>query len=164
MNFKGLAIFVLCFVGIQGCFNESLMKRFNATDLDQDGFLTKDEVCQALGKGPKCDQLWRDFDADQDGKASCQEVSISYATVFVKPAKAEQIKKIFLAKKENCRSFSVKEMRKILLKPNEEVDDLIIRMTMHQLDLNQDGMVSCKELIVELVKPSKELFEKQNSK
>ena len=55
-------------------------------------------------------------------------------------------------------------MRKILLKPNEEVDDLIIRMTMHQLDLNQDGMVSCKELIVELVKPSKELFEKQNSK
>merc|ERR1712062_2260 len=50
MNFKGLAIFVLCFVGIQGCFNESLMKRFNATDLDQDGFLTKDEVCQALGK------------------------------------------------------------------------------------------------------------------
>ena len=72
MNFKGLAIFVLCFVGIQGCFNESLMKRFNATDLDQDGFLTKDEVCQALGKGPKCDQLWKDFDADQDGKASCQ--------------------------------------------------------------------------------------------
>ena len=55
-------------------------------------------------------------------------------------------------------------MRKILLKPNEEVDDLIIRMTMNQLDLNQDGMVSCKELIVELVKPSKELFEKQNSK
>ena len=91
-------------------------------------------------------------------------MSISYATVFVKPAKAEQIKKIFLAKKENCGSFSVKEMRKILLKPNEEVDDLIIRMTMHQLDLNQDGMVSCKELIVELVKPGKELFEKQNSK
>ena len=78
----------------------------------------------------------------------------------MKPAKAEQIKKIFVAKKENCKSFNVKEMSQILLKPNEKVDDLIIRMTMQQLDLNQDGMVSCKELIVELVKPAKEMFER----
>ena len=72
MNFKGLAIFALCFVGIQGCFNESLMKRFTAIDLDQDGFLTKAEVCQAMEDDPECDSLWNDFDTNEDGKASCQ--------------------------------------------------------------------------------------------
>ena len=152
MNFKGL-IFVLCFISVQACFNDLLKKKFNETDLDQDGFLTQTELCK--NPDENCAKLWEGFDANEDGKASCQEVSFAYATIFLNPDKAKQIRKVMANKPENCKKINVKEMHKILVDPQEKLDYSKLRMAMSTLDLDQDGQVSCFELIVELTAPGR---------
>ena len=153
MNFKSL-IFVLCLISTQACFNDLLKTQFNHTDLDQDGFLTQTELCK--NPDENCDKLWEGFDANEDGKASCQEVSFAYATIFLNPDKATQIRKVMANKPENCKKISVKEMHKILADPQEEkLDYSKLREAMSFLDLDQNGLVSCLELIVELTSPGR---------
>ena len=58
-------------------------------------------------------------------------------------------------KPENCKKISVKEMHKILADPEEKLDYSKLREAMSTLDLDQNGLVSCLELIVELTSPGR---------
>ena len=63
----------IAFLQTNGCITKELIQDFLDLDLDKNGFVTHDEVCNVIQTGDEdCGNLFEYMDLNADGQATCQ--------------------------------------------------------------------------------------------
>ena len=86
MNSKQIWTFFIAFClvknGANGCVNQELIEDFNAVDLDSNGVLDRDEICQNIQDTSACGEVMNDYDLNGNGTVTCQGICYTLCTVF----------------------------------------------------------------------------------
>jgi len=169
-----ISLFLASFAILQvnGCFNKDLMEEFMAFDIDKSGFITRDELCQIIimhgGSGDLCKKAWNSFDLNKDGKVTCQESFVGALALDEKNMErdfADQLKIMFADKPDNCEEVAKEDLDNLIAidrNNGEEAEEATLEEIHGSIDVNQDGIFTCNEILENLFKAL--LYQNQNSK
>ena len=151
---KALTLLLLSLTILQtnGCFNKVLKDEFDTLDQDKNGFVTEDEVIKSIKANyfgadadKYCDVVWKAFDLNEDGKATCQETLVG-AMVLDETMQGQfgfQLRSIFADKPDNCPEISKDELTSLIMVDINEGNEVNVEDVYRRVDTNQDGIFTC---------------------
>ena len=151
---KALKLFLVSLSILQtnGCFTPVLKNEFDAMDQDKNGFVTEDEACQLVRQNyfgadsdEFCEVVWKAFDLNEDGKATCQETLVG-AMVLDETMQGQfgfQLRSIFADKVDNCAEISKDELTSLIMVDINEGNEVNVEDVYRRVDTNQDGIFTC---------------------
>ena len=151
---KALKLFLVSLSILQtnGCFTPVLKNEFDAMDQDKNGFVTEDEACQLVRQNyfgadadEFCEVVWKAFDLNEDGKATCQETLVG-AMVLDETMQGQfgfQLRSIFADKPDNCPEISKDELTGLIMVDINEGNEVNVEDVYRRVDTNQDGIFTC---------------------